>query len=89
MATITNKTDQPLTLPLSGGKTLHLGPGQTSEVAERALKSPKVQSLIEAGEVEATGKSARAKQGLSNSPQERNSMRSHNTGGRIRRSGDR
>lgn len=86
---ITNKTKKPLSIPLPGGKKLHLGPGKTGQVSPKAVDHPALKKLIDAGEVEAQGddrKSARGKgggnQGL------RSSTGFRGTGG-IRQAGDR
>ena len=55
MATITNKTGKPLSVPLPGGKKLRLGPFKSAEISPKAVEHPPVQKLIEAGEVEIFG----------------------------------
>lgn len=55
MATITNKTRKPLSVPLPGGKKLRLGPLKSAEISPKAIEHPPVQKLIEAGEVEIFG----------------------------------
>lgn len=52
MPTITNKTVKPLSVSLSGGKKLHLGPLKSAGIAERDVERPQVQKLVDAGEVE-------------------------------------
>ena len=52
MATITNKTREPLAVPLPGGKKLRLGPLKSGEISPKAIDHPPVQKLIEAGKVE-------------------------------------
>ena len=52
MATITNKTGNPLSVPLPGGKKLRLGPLKSGEISPKSIDHPPVQKLIEAGEVE-------------------------------------
>lgn len=52
MATISNKTTKPLSVPLPGGKTLHLGPKASGEVSPRAAEHAPLRKLIDAGEVE-------------------------------------
>ncbi|OIP42600.1 MAG: hypothetical protein AUK47_03975 [Deltaproteobacteria bacterium CG2_30_63_29] len=55
MATITNKTRQPLSVPLPGGKKLFLGPLNSGEISAKAVTHPPILKLVEAGEVELTG----------------------------------
>lgn len=52
MPAISNKTRHPLSVPLPGGKTLHLGPGKTGEITPRAARDARILKLVEAGEVE-------------------------------------
>jgi hypothetical protein len=52
MATISNKTNRPLNVPLPRGKKLHLGPGKTGEVAANAVEHPGLKKLVDAGEIE-------------------------------------
>ncbi len=53
MATIVNKTHGPLRVALPRGKTLHLGPGQTGQIANQDLEHTAVKRLIDAGKIEA------------------------------------
>jgi len=89
MASISNKTQKPLRVPLPQGKTLHLGAGKTGQVNAKALQHPPLLKLVEAGDIEIDdgGKSSHAggkagRGGLSASE-------GHEAGGGIRRSGDR
>ncbi|MGH7789475.1 MAG: hypothetical protein ACRERC_21565 [Candidatus Binatia bacterium] len=52
MPTISNKTTKPLSIPLPGGKKLHLGPKANAQVSPRAAEHAPLKKLIEAGEVE-------------------------------------
>jgi hypothetical protein len=52
MATITNKTRKPLSVPLPGGKKLRLGPLKSGEISDKAVDHPPVQKLIKTGDVE-------------------------------------
>ena len=58
MTTLLNKTHGPLRVSLSRGKTLHLGPGQTGQIANQDLKHPAVKYLIDAGKIEAQDSAA-------------------------------
>ncbi len=89
MATITNKTHKPLSVPLPGGKKLHLGPLMSGEISPKAVDHPPVQKLIKAGDVEIFGpeqKPRRAGGGGKGSPR---SSGGQGHGGGIRRTGDR
>ena len=55
MKTIRNTTLRPLRVKLAGGKTLHLGPGKTGQIADGAEEHPAVESLVKAGEIEILG----------------------------------
>lgn len=55
MTTICNKTRRPLSIPLPGGKTLHLSPGKTGEIAANAVDHPPLAKLVAAGELEVLG----------------------------------
>ncbi len=52
MKTVTNKTRKPLAIPLPRGKTLHLGPGRTAEIAADAATYSPLQKLVAAGDIE-------------------------------------
>lgn len=58
MKTIRNKTTSPLRIPLPGGKTLHLAPAKTGQVADKAVEDPRVIKLIQAGKIEIAGEGA-------------------------------
>jgi hypothetical protein len=51
MKTVTNKTRQPLSVPLPRGKTLHLGPGKTGQVAANAIDFPPFKKLVDEGSI--------------------------------------
>ena len=50
--TISNKSHKPLSLPLPGGKILHLSPGKTGQISAKAAANPQLKKLVEAGEIE-------------------------------------
>jgi len=52
MLTVTNKTRKPLSIPLPGGKTLHLGPGKSAAITSNSAAHPQVTKLVDAGEIE-------------------------------------
>ena len=53
--TISNKTPRPLRVPLPRGKTLHLGPKKTGQIASEDAEHPPLKKLVEAGEIEILG----------------------------------
>ena len=52
MKSISNMTRRPIRIPLPGGKSLHLGPGKTGQIQDRAAETPALMRLIDAGEIE-------------------------------------
>lgn len=88
MTTISNKTLRPLSVPLPGGKTLHLGPGRSGEIASKAREHAQLKKLVEAGEIEILGEGLRPSDGISGARTGRPSM-GHASGIGGRRSGDR
>jgi hypothetical protein len=89
MPTISNKTHRPLVVPLPGGKTLHLGPGKTGQVAANAVEDPRLKKLVEGGEIEFVDDDSRPTGGPRGGRRGRTGMSGHSSGGGIRRSGDR
>ncbi len=87
MPAVSNKTNKPLSVPLPGGKTLHLGPGQTGQIAARAAEGAALKKLVEAGELELVGDDSQYGAGASGA------RRGRGTGfpspGGIRRTGNR
>lgn len=53
-ATVRNISNQSLMINLSGGRMLHLTPGQTAQVSSNDLASAHIQSLLEAGYISVT-----------------------------------
>ena len=52
MKIVKNKTQQPVSVPLPRGKTLHLGPGKTGQIASNDADHPRLTKLVEAGAIE-------------------------------------
>ena len=48
-------TSKPVRVPLPRGKTLHLGPSQVAQVADRATDLAGVQKLVSDGQIEIVG----------------------------------
>lgn len=55
MKTVVNKTRRPIKLALGGGKVLHLGPGNTGQVADAATERSSFRKLVDAGDIEVSG----------------------------------
>ncbi|MBI3450359.1 MAG: hypothetical protein HY049_15770 [Acidobacteria bacterium] len=55
MKNIRNKTKSPLKIPLPQGRTLHLGPMKTGQIADAAVEKPAIQKLIKDGHLELLG----------------------------------
>ena len=55
MKEVKNTTHGPLKISLPRGKTLHLGPLKTGQIAAAAVEHPPVKKLIEAGSLEIVG----------------------------------
>ena len=60
---ITNRTRKPLSIPLSGGKRLFLGPGKTGQVSPKALQHPVLAKLIEDGDIETSAAESKHREG--------------------------
>ena len=60
MKTIHNQTQKPLRVSLGGGSVLHLGPGQTGQIADEAVESKGVKRLIASGEIALEGGDGRS-----------------------------
>ena len=86
---VINKTRRPLRVPLPGGKTLFLAPGGTGQATLKAKEHPPLMALVEAGDVEfdEESRSKRAAGGHRGAGTIRSE--GHETGGGIRKSGDR
>jgi hypothetical protein len=89
MPGVSNKTQRPLSIPLPGGKTLHLGPGKTGQIAASAVRDARVRKLVEAGEIEIVGDDDRPTAGLGGGPRGRGFRPGYGSGSGSRRSGDR
>jgi hypothetical protein len=55
MLEIQNKTSRPIRVPLPGGKTLHLGPAQSAQIADNAAEHSGIQKLVADGVIEILG----------------------------------
>jgi hypothetical protein len=66
MKTIQNKTNAPLRVPLPRGKTLHLGPGKTGQIAHQDADHKPLQRLVKDGKLEILGDGSAAETGREN-----------------------
>ena len=90
MPTISNKTRKPLSIPLPGGKKLHLGPGKEAQIIPKAVDFPPVQKLVESGDVEITGQDKKTPHGSGGGGDKGPSQSSRpNASGSVRHTGDR
>ena len=89
MATITNKTGKPLSIPLPGGKKLRLGPLKSGEISPKAVDHPPVQKLIEAGDVEIVDSKQSPKHSGGGGTNAKTSSGGQGHGTGIRKTGDR
>ena len=89
MPVVSNKTQKPLSVPLPGGKTLHLGPGKTGQISARAVEDPRLKKLVDAGEIEVVVEDARSTATPGGAGRGRNFMLGHASSSGGRRSGDR
>lgn len=85
---ILNKTKRPLSVPLPGGKKLHLGPGRTGQIRPDALEHPPLKELVDSGDVEVVG-GGRGGKGGGDGRRKRGSIgQGHKPPGGIRHHGD-
>ena len=89
MKTVSNKTQRPLSVPLPGGKTLHLGPGKTGQISSNAVEHARLKQLVDAGEIEILDEAPRHGDAPGGGKNRRTSMQGHTSGSANRRSGDR
>ncbi|MFN7960987.1 MAG: hypothetical protein U0002_06920 [Thermoanaerobaculia bacterium] len=59
MKTLLNKSQKALRVPLPKGKSLHLPPGKSGQIADAAAEHPPLLRLVEAGELEVQGSGVR------------------------------
>jgi hypothetical protein len=87
--TISNKTHKPLSVPLPRGKTLHLGPGKTGQIASDAADHPPLKKLVEAGDIEILGEGHQSAVAGGGGRVDPATAHGHSPGRMGRRSGDR
>ena len=86
--TITNKTRRPLRVPLSGSRTLHLGPGKTGQISSRDAEDPRLKKLVEQGAIEIIDQGAQRSR-VSGEPKDHRTTGGHGRSSGSHRSGDR
>lgn len=89
MKTVSNKTQRPLSVPLPRGKTLHLGPGRTGQIASNACDHPQLKKLVDAGQIEILDEHSESAEGAGGGNVGRTWMLGHASRSVSRRSGDR
>lgn len=89
MKAVSNKTQRPLSIPLPGGKTLHLGPGNTGQISAKAVDDPRLKKLVDAGELEVIDEDASPALGSAARKRHRGFFPGRTSGGGPRRGGDR
>jgi hypothetical protein len=89
MTAVSNKTQKPLCVTLSGGKSLHLGPGKTGQISAKSVHDPQIKKLVDAGEIEVLDEDAQPTAGPAGGKRGRTFMYGHGSGGVSRRGGDR
>ena len=57
MKEIVNRTPRPIQVPLPGGKRLHLGPGKTGQVSDKAVELPAFRKMLDDETIAFTGDS--------------------------------
>jgi hypothetical protein len=89
MTTINNKTRKPLSIPLPRGKTLHLSPGKSGQIAAKDAEHPALKKLVEAGEIEVVDDGPRSSGGGDGGGRGGTPMQGYGSSSSSRRSGDR
>ena len=90
MKSVTNKTHKPLSIPLPGGKKLHLGPGKTGQISSDAVDYAPLKKLIDAGDLTVVGEGSGVGDASAGGKQRPAAAGpAHTAGTMSRRSGDR
>jgi hypothetical protein len=87
--TITNKTHRPLRVPLSGSRTLHLGPGKTGQISPKDAEDPRLKKLVEQGAIEIIDQGTQRTPASGNGPKDHRTTGGHGRSSGSHRSGDR
>jgi len=89
MKTISNKTRKPLSVPLPGGKKLHLSPGKNGQIADNAVDYPQLKKLLDAGEIAVVGEGTGGGEVTASGQKPPSAAQAHAPTSTGRRSGDR
>lgn len=89
MKIVSNKTNRPIKIALSGGKFLHLGPLKTGQIADNAAERPAIKKLLEAGEIEILGEGEHSQGGTDSGGAPHGARRGHPQNTSLRSRGDR
>ena len=89
MKTITNKTRTPLSVPLPGGKKLHLSPGKNGQIADNAVDHPQLKKLLDGGDIAIVGEGHGGGDVGGSGGKPPTQVQGHSPSGGGRRSGDR
>lgn len=89
MKTIKNKARRPLRVPLSRGRSLHLGPGKEGQVATQDAERDSFKKLVEAGDIEVLGEGSGPVAPGSNVASGHPDARGHHPSTSIKKRGDR
>ena len=86
---ITNKTSQPISVPLPGGKKLFLGPGKTGQLTTKSAGHPPLVELVEAGDLELDDTGRQRNTAPSDAPNARPGAQGGGPSSNLRHTGDR
>jgi hypothetical protein len=89
MKTISNKTHKPLSVPLPGGKKLHLPPGKSGQIADNAVDHPQLKKMLDAGDIAIVGAGHGGAEGAEGGAKAPTHTQAHTPQSGGRRSGDR
>ena len=89
MKAIRNTTQGPLRVALGGGKVLHLGPGQTGQIADEAVERRGVKRLITTGAIALAGGDGKTGEFSESQGAPHESSHGHTHGSKVFPSGNR
>ena len=90
MKTVKNKTQRPISVPLPGGRKLHLGPGKSGQIAANAAEHQLlIKRLVDEGKIEILDEGSHPTAAAGGSKVGRTWMPGHGSSNAGRRSGDR
>jgi hypothetical protein len=90
MKTVKNKTQTPISVPLPGGRKLHLGPGKSGQIAANASEHQLlIKRLVDAGKIEILDEGSHPAAAPGGGKVGRTWMPGHGSSNAGRRGGDR